>query len=245
MFMAGTLINTAAVLLGSLFGILLKKGLNHSIQDTLMKASGVAVLFIGISGTLKYMLVVQDGAISTQGTFLLIFSLTIGAFLGELINIEGKIETFGEWLKRKVHSEHDLLFVDGFVNTSLIICVGAMAIVGAIQDGLNGDSSTLVVKAILDFVIVMVNASIYGKGTAFSALPIFVYQGAITVIAALCGSFVPQDLVDQLSYVGSALIFCVGINTTFGKIIKVGNMIPALLIPIIAEIILPYLSFLL
>lgn len=241
--MAGTLINTAAVLFGSLLGILLKKGLNQSLQDTLMKASGIAVLFIGISGTLKYMLVVQDGAISTQGTFLLIFSLTIGAFLGELINIEGKIETFGEWLKRKVHSEQDLLFVDGFVNTSLIICVGAMAIVGAIQDGLNGDSSTLVVKAILDFVIVMVNASIYGKGTAFSALPILVYQGTITIIAALCGSFVPQDLVDQLSYVGSALIFCVGINTTFGKIIKVGNMIPALLIPIAAEVIMPYLSF--
>lgn len=238
MFAAGTLMNTAAVLIGSILGILLKKGLNSSLQDTLMKASGIAVLFIGLSGTLQYMLVIEDGAISTQGTFLLIFSLTIGGLIGELVDIEGKIEKFGEWLKRKVHSERDTLFVDGFVNTSLIICVGAMAIVGAIQDGLNGDPSILAAKAILDFVIVMVNASIYGKGTAFSALPIFLYQGAITVLAALCGSFIHEDLINQLSFVGSALIFCVGINTTYRKIIKVGNMLPALLVPVFAEIIL-------
>lgn len=235
MFAAGTLINTAAVLGGSLIGILLKRGIKPSMQDTLMKASGIAVMFIGLSGTLKHMLVIDGNTFSTRGTMLLIFSLTIGAVLGEWIDIEGRVEHFGEWLKQKVHSEHDPRFVDGFVNTSLIICIGAMAIVGSIQDGLNHDASTLIAKSILDFVIVMVNASIYGKGTGFSALPIFVYQGAITVIAALCGSFIHRDLIDQLSFVGSALIFCVGINTTFGKIIKVGNCLPALFIPIIWE----------
>lgn len=232
----GTLINTAAVLGGGLIGLLFKKGLKESFQDIMMKASGVAVMFIGISGTLKYMLVVKGETIETQGTMLLIFSLLIGAVLGELADIEGKVERFGEYLKRMVHSEKDTTFVDGFVNTSLIICIGAMAIVGSIQDGLNGDPSTLVAKAVLDFMIVMVNTSIFGKGTVFSAIPIFVYQGTITVAAALCGAFISQELINQLSYVGSALIFCVGINTTFGKTIKVGNILPALLIPAVVEL---------
>lgn len=232
----GTLINTAAVLGGGLIGLLFKKGLKESFQDIMMKASGVAVMFIGISGTLKYMLVVNGETIETQGTMLLIFSLLIGAVLGELADIEGKVERLGEYLKRMVHSEKDTTFVDGFVNTSLIICIGAMAIVGSIQDGLNGDPSTLVAKAVLDFMIVMVNTSIFGKGTVFSAIPVFVYQGTITVAAALCGAFISQELINQLSYVGSALIFCVGINTTFGKTIKVGNILPALLIPAVVEL---------
>ncbi|MCI8292512.1 MAG: DUF554 domain-containing protein [Hespellia sp.] len=237
MFASGTLINTVAVIGGGLLGLFFKKGLKESFQDIMMKASGIAVLFIGMSGTLKYMLVIDHNAIETRGTMLLIFSLLIGALLGEIAGIEDGVERIGERLKRLVHSEKDTTFVDGFVNTSLIICIGAMAIVGAIQDGLNGDPSTLVAKAVLDAMIVMVNTSIYGKGTIFSAIPIFIYQGAITVIAALCGSFIHPELIEQLSFVGSALIFCVGINTTFGKIIKVGNMLPALLIPIGVEVI--------
>lgn len=237
MFATGTLVNTAAVIVGGLLGLIFKKGLKESFQNLMMKATGVAVIFVGISGVLKHMLVVVDGAIETQGTMLLIFSMVIGAIIGELVDIEAKVETFGEWLKKKAHAEGDTTFVDGFVNTSLIICIGAMAIVGSIQDGLNGDSSTLIAKAALDLMIVMVNASIFGKGAIFSAIPIFVYQGAITVLAALCGSFIPQELVNQLSFVGSALIFCVGINTTFGKTIKVGNVLPALLVPVFYTVI--------
>ena len=237
MFAAGTLINTAAVIAGGLAGIFLKRGLKASLQETLMKASGVAVMFIGLSGTLQYMLVIDGKSLSTQGTMLLIFSLTIGTVLGEWADIEGKVERFGEYLKQMIHSESDPCFVDGFVNTSLIICIGAMAIVGAIQDGLNHDPSTLIAKAVLDFVIVMVNASIFGKGTVFSALPILIYQGTITIIAALGGTFISQGLIEQISYIGSALIFCVGINTTFGKTIKVGNCLPALLIPAVWDVI--------
>ena len=131
------------------------------------------------------------------------------------------------------HSHGDSSFVDGFVNTSLIICIGAMAIVGSIEDGIHHDISMLTAKAILDFVIVLVNASIYGKGTICSAIPIFVYQGSITAIAAVAGSFASDALIAQLSFVGSALIFCIGVNTTFGKILKVGNMLPALFFPVI------------
>jgi len=121
------------------------------------------------------------------------------------------------------------------VTTSLIICVGAMAIVGAMQDGLSGDSSMLIAKSVLDFALVAILASAYGLGPVFSAIPIFVYQGAITVIAALFGAVIQDGLIEQLSFVGSALIFCVGVNLVKEKTFRVANMLPALLIPILWE----------
>lgn len=236
MFGLGTIINTLAVIAGGTLGLFLKKGLRENVQDILMKGSGIAIVFIGISGTLSYMLTIENGTISTRGTMLLIFSLTLGSLIGELLNVEGKIEHFGLWLRDFFHSRNGSSFVDGFVNTSLIICIGAMAIVGSIEDGIHHDISMLTAKAILDFVIVLVNASIYGGGTLCSAIPIFLYQGSITAIAATAGSFASEVLISQLSFVGSALIFCIGINTTFGKLLKVGNMLPALFFPILTLI---------
>ena len=232
----GTIANTAAVIVGGIAGLLFGKKIGNNIQETLMKANGIAVIFIGILGVLQYMMVISDGTIETQGTMLLIFSLCIGAILGEICNIEKRMETLGEFLKKKVNRKNDSLFVEGFVNTSLIICIGAMAIVGAMQDGMTGDASMLFVKAVLDGVIVMVNASIFGVGPIFSALPIAVYQGGITLICAGFGNIVSDALIQELAYIGSALIFCVGINLTFGKKIKVGNLLPALLIPIVYEL---------
>lgn len=232
MFGLGTIINTLFVIIGSILGLFFKKGLRENIQDILMKASGIAILFIGISGVLSYMLTIENGTIGTRGTMLLIFSMTLGSLTGELLNIEGKIERFGLRLRDFFHARGDSSFIDGFVNTSLIICIGAMAIVGAIEDGVHHDISTLTAKSVLDFVIVLVNASVYGKGVLCSAIPIFFYQGSITVLAAAAGSFVSDTLITQLSFIGAALIFCIGINTTFGKIFKVGNMLPALFFPI-------------
>ncbi|MCI7813403.1 MAG: DUF554 domain-containing protein [Lachnospiraceae bacterium] len=234
----GTIANTVAVILGGIAGMMFGKKMTQNFQDSLMKANGVAVIFIGISGVLQYMMVVSEGKIETQGTMLLVFSLCIGAILGEFLDIEKRMEELGEFLKRKVNRKNDNLFVDGFVNTSLIICIGAMAIVGSMQDGLTGDASMLFVKAILDAVIVMINASIFGVGAVFSAVPIAIYQGGITALAAAFGNIVSDVLINELAYVGSALIFCVGINITFGKKIKVGNLLPALLIPIAYELIM-------
>ena len=233
----GTIANTAAVLAGGIAGLLFGKKMKQNIQDGLMKASGVAVIFIGMAGTLQYMMVVSDGKIETQGTMLLIFSLCIGCILGEICKIEKRMEDLGEILKKKVNRKNDNLFVDGFVNTSLIICIGAMAIVGSMQDGLTGDPSMLFVKSVIDGVIVMVNASIFGVGAIFSAVPIALYPGTITLFSAGFGNIVNDTLIQELSYVGSVLIFCVGINVTFGKKIKVGNMLPALLVPIGYEVI--------
>ena len=236
MFGLGTVINTLAVLAGGILGLLLKNGIAKRFEAILMQALGLATIFIGISGTLKYMLVLEQGAIATRGTMLLIFSLVLGSLLGQWLDIEAKMELLGARLKAAVGRKNDNRFVEGFVTTSLIICVGAMAIVGAMEDGLSGDSSMLIAKAVLDFALVAILASAYGVGPVFSAIPIFVYQGAITVIAALFGAVISDGLIQQLSFVGSALIFCVGINLVKEKTFRVANMLPALLIPIFWEL---------
>lgn len=232
----GTIVNTVAVIVGGFLGMLIKNGIAKRFEKILMQALGLATIFIGAGGVLKYMLVVENGVISTRGTMLLIFSLVIGSLLGQWLDIESKMETIGVKLKAAVGIKNDNRFVEGFVTASLIICVGAMAIVGAMQDGLSGDSSMLIAKALLDFAIVAILASTYGVGTIFSAIPIFVYQGVITVIAALFGSVISDTLIETLSFVGSALIFCVGVNLVKEKTFRVANMLPALLIPILAEL---------
>lgn len=232
----GTLINTAAVIAGGLLGLCLKNGLKKQMQDILMQACGIATIFIGASGALSKMLVIKDGRLEATGTMLLIFSLVLGGILGEWLGIEQKMDILGEKIKKAVKAQNDNLFVEGFVNVSLIICVGAMAIVGAIQDGISKDYSMLMAKAILDLVIVLIFASTYGIGAVFSAVPILVYQGSITLLAAFFGSFVSDVIVSDLSYIGSALIFCVGVNIAFGKKIRVGNLLPALIIPIIYHV---------
>jgi len=232
----GTIINTAAVVLGGVLGLLLKNGIAKRFEKILMQALGLATIFIGIGGVLEYMLVAENGQLSTQGTILLIFSLVIGCLLGEAINIEAKMEKLGIKLKKVAKVKNDNRFVDGFVTASLIVCVGAMAIVGAMQDGLTGDSSMLITKALLDLVIVAILASTYGIGAVFSALPIFVYQGIITLIAALFGAVISDQLIAELSFVGNALIFCVGVNLVKEKTFRVANMLPALLIPILVEL---------
>ena len=232
----GTIINTLAVLVGGMLGLLLKKGVAQKFEKILMQALGLATVFLGISGVLKYMLVVENGKLSTQGEMLLIFSLVIGCLVGQWLDLESKMETIGVKLKEAVRVKHDNHFVEGFVTTSLIICVGAMAIVGAMQDGLSGDSSMLLAKSLLDFALVVILASTYGVGVVFSAIPLFLYQGAITVIAALFGEVIGDALIAQLSYVGSALIFCVGTNLIREKTFRVANMLPALLVPILWEL---------
>lgn len=232
----GTIINTAAVVAGGLLGLLLKNGIAKRFEKILMQALGLATIFIGAGGVFKYMLVVENGSLDTRGTMLLIFSLVIGCLLGQLLDIESKMETLGIKLKAAARIKNDNRFVEGFVTASLIVCVGAMAIVGAMEDGLSGDSSMLIAKALLDFALVAILASTYGVGPVFSAIPIFVYQGAITVIAALFGKVIHDALIGQLSFVGSALIFCVGVNLIREKTFRVANMLPALLIPVFGEL---------
>lgn len=225
----GTMINMAAILAGGLIGLLFGKIMTKRFQDILIMACGISVLFIGIGGVMEHMLVIDGNSISTQGTMMVIGSLALGSLLGEWLNIEGRIEQFGEFLKRKTGNSGDASFVNAFVTASLTVCIGAMAIVGAIQDGLVQDYSILVAKAVLDLVIICVMTASMGKGCIFSLIPVGILQGSVTLLAQLIKPLMTDMALSNLSYVGSILIFCVGLNLVWGKKVKVANMLPAII----------------
>ena len=229
----GTIVNAAAIVAGSIIGMIFKSKIQQRFQDNVMQVMGLAVIFIGASGAFSGIFTVRGDKLETGGTMLMIISLTLGALLGELINIELQMERFGEWLKEKARSSGDSKFVEGFVTASLTVCIGAMAIVGSIEDGISGDHDMLFAKAALDFVIVMVFAAAYGKGVAFSAIPVALLQGTVTVFAGFLAPVFSDGIIADISFIGSMLIFCVGVNLSFGKKFKVGNMLPALVFPII------------
>ena len=235
----GTIVNTAAIVVGGLVGILFKKGLSERFRAILTKACGVATIFIGCSGALSEMLTVsEDGTLGTRGLMLLVISMVLGGLAGEALNIEAGLERLGDRLKKRlpVREDGDGSFSEGFVNASLIVCVGAMAIIGSIQDGLYGDCTTLLTKSVLDFITVMVMASVCGVGSVFSAIPLFVYQGLLTLVGMLVGPVISDALIADLNMVGSVLIFCIGINLAFGNRLKTGNYLPALLVPVFYEL---------
>lgn len=230
----GTIINTAAILAGGLFGSLFGRFLSENAQDTLTKVCGVSTLFIALSGALEKMLTVENGGIVSGGTMLIIGCLAIGAFVGELLNIEDAFERFGQWLKVRTGNARDKGFVDAFVTASLTVCIGAMAIVGSIQDGIAGDYSILATKAILDLIIIMVMTCSMGRGCVFSAIPVAMLQGSITALAGLVKPLMTDAALANLSLVGNVLIFCVGINLVWGKKIRVANLLPAVVVAVIA-----------
>ena len=224
----GTIINSAAIIVGGVFGHLFGKILNERIQDSLQKASGICVLFIGIAGAMEGMLKLSSSSLSAGRSMLIVASLALGALVGEILNIEHGFERFGEWLKVKTGNAKDKSFVEGFVTASLTVCIGAMAVVGSIKDGISGDYSILVTKAILDLIIITVMTCSLGKGCAFSAIPVAVFQGLITALARLIKPLMTDGALANLSLIGSILIFCVGVNLVWDKRIKVANLLPSL-----------------
>ncbi|HKM35747.1 MAG TPA: DUF554 domain-containing protein [Lachnospiraceae bacterium] len=222
----GTIINVGGILIGGILGILFGKRMKRKYQDALVIASGVCVLFIGIQGALEEML-------KGSTTMMLITSIALGTLLGEIIDFETRFEHFGEWLKQKTKSHGDVTFVDGFVTTSFTVCIGAMAVVGSIQDGIFGDYSILIAKTILDTIIVMIMTASMGKGCIFSAIPVALFQGSITLLAKLMQPIMTESALANLSLVGSVLIFCVGLNLVWGKKVKVANMLPSLIFAVI------------
>ena len=181
------------------------------------------------------MLKVENGMLTAGRSMLVVLCLLTGTLFGEIIGIEKAFEKFGEWLKRKSGSSADVMFVDAFVSASFTICIGAMTIVGAIQDGILGDYTTLAVKSVLDFIIVVVMTSSMGKGAVFSAIPVFVIEGGVTLLAKVIAPVMTELAISYLSLIGSILIFCVGINLVWGKKIRVANMLPAVIFAVIAS----------
>ncbi len=239
----GTLVNVIAVILGGVIGMIFGKRIKSDIRDSLMKTAGAAVIFIGVSGALTGLLKINsDGSLTTNGALMMIISLIIGTLTGELIKIEKRLDRFGEWLKIKAKATEDGGFVGAFVNTSLVICVGAMAVVGAIEDGIGGNPATLFAKALLDFLIVIIMTSTLGKGCIFAFIPIGIFQGTITLLSKFMEPVLSTGtIISDMSLVGNVLIFCVGINICFGKKFNVGNMLPSLIVAIIYSAISLYI----
>lgn len=230
MFALGTILNTALIIAGGIVGFIFKKFLKESMGEALTSVCGVTVIFIAIGGVMEKMLNVTDSGLSTGLPYMMLISMAVGTIIGELINIDGAVERFGQWLKIKSKSESDNQFVGSFVDASCTVCIGAMAIVGSIMDGLYGDYSILLTKGILDAVIVCFMAASRGKGSVFSAIPVFLLQFSVTVIAKFAGPFMSDMALNNISYVGSIMIFCVGLNLIRDKKIRVANMLPALVI---------------
>ena len=220
----GTVINVCAVIVGGIMGTVGGKFLTEKIQQTLKMACAVAVIFIGIDGTLKGM---------SDGTLLLIASLIIGGLIGEIIDIDGAFEKFGVWLRSRSGNDDDAQFVNAFVTASLTICIGAMAVIGAINDRLLHDTTILIAKSFLDLIIILVMTASLGKGCIFSCISVGIFQGAITICAGFIEPIMTELALKNLSFVGSALIFCVGVNLMFGNKIRVANLLPSLIIAVL------------
>jgi len=220
----GTLVNTGAVVAGSLLGVMIGKRLPDRVKTIVMQVLGLSVVLIGL-----------QMALSGTRPLLVIGSLLLGAVTGELMDVEGRIAAVGEWLKRRFQSESST-FVQGFVTASVLYCTGAMVIVGSIRDGTVGDPSILYVKSLLDGVASIAFASSLGSGVAFSALSVFVVQGSITLLASKLAFLQGPGVIEAVTATGGLLILGIGINILEIKQIRVGNLVPALVYAILAAL---------
>jgi uncharacterized protein len=229
----GTVVNSAAIVAGGVAGTFIKKGLPERFKNIIIQAISLAIIIIGIAGALQGIYRVVDGKkLDSQYIMLMIFSLVIGGIIGELIGIEDKLERTGRWFQNRF-AKKEGTFAEGFITASLIYCVGSMAIVGSLEDGLSGNTGILFSKSVLDGVSAIVFASSLGIGVAFAALPILIYQGAITLLAGLAKPLLTEIVVTQVTLVGSVLIMCIGLNMLQITKIKIGNLLPAIFIPLV------------
>lgn len=219
--MLGTIINATAIILCGIIGLLLKKGLPLRLSETITQGLSLGVVVIGITMALE-----------TQNIIIVLLSLLFGAIIGEIINIEKQITQLGDTLELKFKGT-DNNFSQGFVSASLLFCTGSMAIMGAIENGLTGTYSILLSKSLLDGIFSIIFASTMGVGVIFSAIPVFLYQGSIALLADSIKSLLSPEMITEMNAVGGILILAIGVNMLKIKNIKVGNLLPAILMPIV------------
>lgn len=231
--LTGTLVNTAAIAAGGTAGLIIKKSLSHDMQDILIKVLGVATMFIGLSGALSKLLIIDNNQIQSANSMLMVCSLVIGTVIGQLINLDHMLIICGNKAKSLLKLGSDNHFTESFVTVTIVVCVGAMSVIGSFEDGMHGDPTILFTKSIIDGVIVMIFASTLGIGAIFSAIPLFFYEAALSIMGAFIAPYLNADILDGLSAVGSVLIFIVGLNLIFGEHlnIRVANTLPALFVP--------------
>ncbi len=223
--MLGTIVNTLSIIVGSLIGLSFRGKIPEKYSQTIMHGIGLAVVLIGLKT-----------ALNTDAILIVIISFVIGSIIGELFSIEDRLDRLGNWIGQRFSKKDDGI-AKGFVSASLLYCVGAMAIVGAMESGLTGNHQTLFAKSVLDGVGSIIFASTLGIGVLFSAVSVFVYQGLITVAASSIKPFLLPEVVSQMSAVGGLLIFAIGLSLLEIKKIKIGNMLPAIFIPLIYQVI--------
>lgn len=219
----GTLVNVAAIVVGSLVGLLLKKGLPMRISGALGVAVGLCVLYIGI-----------DGCLAGENMLIAVLSMVIGAAVGEWLDLDGKLNRLGEAVQSRLQKgdKGPSTIAQSFVSASLLFCVGAMAIVGSLQSGISGEHGTLYVKAILDGISSIVFATTLGGGVILSVIPLFIYQGAIALLAQFVAPYLSEAVIAEMTCVGSLLIVALALNLLNITKIKVANLLPAVFLPI-------------
>jgi uncharacterized membrane protein YqgA involved in biofilm formation len=222
--MFGTIVNAAAIVAGSLLGLLFSRGIPEEYKEIILNAVGLSVLLIGMKS-----------ALLSDKLMVVIFSIIIGAIIGEALRIEYRLAALGTFLERRVaaKSSDTSSFARGFVTASLVFCVGSMAIVGALESGLTGNHQTLLAKSVLDGVTSIIFASAMGLGVLFSALAVFVYQGLITLTAVFLKNYLVAETIAQMSSVGGLLIMAIGLNMLKITAIRVGNLLPAIFLPLL------------
>lgn len=224
--MLGTIVNTAAVMIGGLLGLLIKGGLKERYKEIIMQALALAVLFIGAQSAISNMMKEETEPI------LFIISLVIGSGIGEFFDLDSKLQNLGDWIQRRMGNRGGNVS-QAFVTTSLIFCVGTMAILGSLESGIQGVHTTLFVKSVLDGASAIIFASTLGIGVVFSGFAILLYQGSLTMLASLIQPFLTEDMLREISIVGGILIFAIGLNLLEVKKIKLANMLPSIVIPIL------------
>jgi uncharacterized protein len=222
----GSIVNAATVILGSTIGMLVRQRLPVRIKGIIFQAVGLATLVLGMQMALQ----VGDDFL------ILIFSLILGGILGEAVGLSARMDAMGDGLKARLRAR-DERFTEGLVTAFLIFCVGSMTFVGALNEGLSGDRTLILSKAILDGFTSMVLASVYGAGVLVSALPLFLVQASLTLLAARFQTLFPEVLIRQLTAVGGALILGIGLNLLEIKAIKTVNLLPALLVDVVLTVI--------
>ena len=232
----GTLINCALIIAGGVIGLIFKKAVSEEIEYSIHKATGIAVLVVGLCGILSTMLKSNNGTITSSGELMLVVSLAVGTFIGELLKLEQRLDKGCKKIETKFKMTG---FSAGFISGTMIYCIGAMAIVGAINDRLLGDYSTLVTKGIIDGITSIVLAATLGYGVIFSAIPVLIYQGAITLLAGALENVLVGELLSNICMVGYAIVMCIGINflTNGDKKVRTVNMLPAIFVPVVYAVI--------
>lgn len=231
----GTLINTAAIIVATALGLLLKKGISEKIQKSVIFAIGLGLFVVSIGWFISDFIVIENNELSTRFDMLMIISLVLGIVIGTYIDLDGKINRFAIRIEKKYKLPP---IAKGFVTATLIFGVGAMSITGAIQDGIGDGMNILLVKSTLDFFTGMMLASTLGIGVGFSAIFVLIYQGSITLLAAFLSRYVPLDMITAVSMVGNLILVAIALNFMEIVKVKIANLIPALFIPIIYFIIL-------